>query len=157
MSYVQVQTRVIWGCDQAWKEVEVKEEGGRRGGPRAVLLGCTQCTVVMMGSDKTRITRLYPACLYCLNTSWLTTNTTCRLFCSALSSIVLGGLYSESVSCSIVVQRFWVKARLGHLNSGETATSNWMCGLLAPSIHFCTVQRSQTNLGRSKKNTLEWM
>ena len=30
MSYVQVQTRVIWGCDQAWKEVEVKEEGGRR-------------------------------------------------------------------------------------------------------------------------------
>ena len=29
MSYVQVQTRVIWGCEQAWKEVEVKEEGGR--------------------------------------------------------------------------------------------------------------------------------
>ena len=31
MSYVQVQTRVIWGYEQAWKEVEVKGEGGRRG------------------------------------------------------------------------------------------------------------------------------
>ena len=29
MSYFQVETRVIWGYEQAWKEVEVKEEGGR--------------------------------------------------------------------------------------------------------------------------------
>ena len=95
-----------------------------------------------MGSDKTRITRLYPACLYCLNTSWLTTNTTCRLFCSALSSIVLGGLYSESVSCSIVVQRFWVKARVGTLKfrgDRHQQLNVWLIGAFYTLLYCTTV------------------
>ena len=139
----------MYKSKRAWFEVATRPEKKSRwrrkgggGGPRAVLLGCTQCTVVMMGSDKTRITRLYPACLYCLNTSWLTTNTTCRLFCSALSSIVLGGLYSESVSCSIVVQRFWVKARVGTLKfrgDRHQQLNVWLIGAFYTLLYCTTV------------------
>ena len=145
---------------RAWFEVRSRPEKKSRwrrkgggGGPRAVLLGCTQCTVVMMGSDKTRITRLYPACLYSLKTSWLTADTTCRLFCSALVCLVV--CIQSQYRALLWFRGSELRRGLGHLNSGETATSNWMCGLLAPSIHFCTVQQSQTKLGRSKKNTVD--
>ena len=143
---------------RAWFEVASRPEKksrwrrkGEGGGPRAVLLECTQCTAVMMGSDKTRITRLQPACLYSLNTSWLTTNT--RLFCSALVCLVV--CIQSCYRALLWFRGSELRRGLGHLNSGETATSNWMCGLLAPSIHFCTVQQSQTKLGRSKKNTVD--
>ena len=55
-------------------------------------------------------------------------------------SSVLGGLYSESVSCSIVVQRFWVKARVGTLKfrgDRHQQLNVWLIGAFY-TLFYCT-------------------
>ena len=55
-------------------------------------------------------------------------------------SSVLGGLYSELLSCSIVVQRFWVKARVGTLKfrgDRHQQLNVWLIGAFY-TLFYCT-------------------